>query len=256
MEYFLYVTKKILTATIYPVGATLIFLIVGIALLSRRWKKFGLFFVSFACVILLVFSLGWTGLALLKPLEDEAGPYADPAKLRAAGVKYIVVLGGSSVRDQLSPADRWERSVLRLLEGIRLWRAMPGTKLVLSGGAPSSADAMASLPIQLGVPRDAMILETRALDTSDEAKLFKPIVGNDRFALVTSASHLPRALEQFRSKGTKPIPCPCDFRTKQQPPLLFLLIPGGGLENSQIALHEYYGRLFYWLKARIATASS
>ncbi|MCX5874223.1 MAG: YdcF family protein, partial [Deltaproteobacteria bacterium] len=84
---------------------------------------------------------------------------------------------------------------------------------------------------------------------------FMPIVGNERFALVTSACHLPRALEQFRAKGTKPIPCPCDFRTKQTPPLLFLLIPGGGLENSQIALHEYYGRLFYWLTARVAPAS-
>ncbi len=252
MEYVLYVTKKILTTTMYPVGATLILLIAGIALLLKGRKKVGMFFVAGSCIILLVFSMGWTGMALLKPLEDEAGPYGEPAKLRAAGVKYIVVLAGSSVQDQLSPADRWQGSILRLLEGIRLWSALPGTKLVLSGGAPSSADAMATLPMQLGVPRDAMILETRALDTADEVKLFMPIVGDEQFALVTSACHLPRALEQFRAKGTKPIPCPCDFRTKQTPPLLFLLIPGGGLENSQIALHEYYGRLFYWLKSKVA----
>ena len=128
MEYVLYGTKKILTTTMYPVGATLILLIAGIALLLKGRKKVGMFFVAGSCIILLVFSMGWTGMALLKPLEDEAGPYGEPAKLRAAGVKYIVVLAGSSVQDQLSPADRWQGSILRLLEGIRLWSALPGTK--------------------------------------------------------------------------------------------------------------------------------
>lgn len=255
MEYVFYIMKKILTATMYPIGATSIFLIAGIVLLSKGWKKVGLSFVSVACIILLVFSLGWTGLVLLKPLEDEAGFYGDPVKLRSEGVKCIVVLAGACVNEGLSPSDRWNGSVLRLLEGVRLWRAMPETKLALSGGAPSSADAMAILPLELGVPREAMILETRALDTADEVRLFKPIVGNQPFALVTSASHLPRAIQQFRAKGTKPIPCPCDFRTKQQPSLLFQLIPGAGMENSKIALHEYYGRFFYWLKSRVAPAS-
>ena len=110
--------------------------------------------------------------------------------------------------------------------------------------------------MRLGVPRESLILETRALDTDDEANLFKPIVRNAPFALVTSASHMPRALRLFRSKGMNPLPCPCDFRAKRRQPLFVLLSPNAdGLYNSEIALHEYYGRMFYWLKGLIAQAN-
>ena len=140
-------------------------------------------------------------------------------------MEYIVVLGGTSFTNEMSASDIWDRSVLRLLEGVRLWKDMPGAKLVLSGGAPSSAEVMAVLPMRLQVPRESLILETRALDTDDEANLFKPIVGDTPFALVTSASHIPRALRLFRSNGMNPLPCPCDFRAKRQRPLFVLFSP-------------------------------
>ena len=52
--------------------------------------------------------------------------------------------------------------------------------------------------------------------------------------------------------GTNPIPCPCDFRTTRRPILYQLLMPSGaGLYYSEVALKEYYGRLFYWVKSLI-----
>ena len=103
--------------------------------------------------------------------------------------------------------------------------------------------------MQFGVPRDALIIETRAIDTSDEVELFKPIVGSEPFALVTAAFHMPRALYQFRSKGTNPMPCTCEFQTRRGDWTIWMLLPTVlGLERSQTALHEYYGRLFYWIK--------
>ncbi|MFH0958443.1 MAG: ElyC/SanA/YdcF family protein [Pseudomonadota bacterium] len=248
MEYFWFFIKKTLSVAIYPVGLTLTFSILGLAM--ARKKRFGAAKALFVAAVstLFVFSLGWTGITLVKFLEDEAGPYADPAKLANQGVTFIVVLGGTSFTSNLSASDMWDRSALRLLEGIRLWRGMPNAKLALSGGAPSSAEKMAELPMFLGIPRESLILETRALDTDDEARLFKPTVGEKPFALVTSASHMPRSLSIFRSMGMNPIACPCDFRAKGNLPIFVLLSPGPGMENSQIAMHEYYGRLFYWLK--------
>ena len=96
----------------------------------KKRNRAGIVLLSAAGITLLAFSLVWTGLALLRPLEDEAGPYADPAKLRSAGVEYIVVLGGTSFTSEMSASDIWDRSVLRLLEGVSLWKDIPGAKLV------------------------------------------------------------------------------------------------------------------------------
>ena len=248
MDYLWFFIKKTLSVAIYPVGLTLTFLIIGLAMAWKKRRKAAKTLWIAAVLTLFMFSLGWTGFTLIKSLEDEAGPYADPAILAEQGVRFIVVLGGTSFAKGMSASDVWNGSVLRLLEGVRLWREIPHAQLVLSGGAPSSAEVMAALPKFLGIPKESLILETRALDTDDEANLFKPIVGDKPFALVTSASHIPRALTLFRSKGMNPIPCPCDFRAKRRLPPFELLSPGPGMENSQIALHEYYGRLFYWFK--------
>ncbi|MCL5123590.1 MAG: YdcF family protein [Deltaproteobacteria bacterium] len=249
MEYFLFVTKKLVSVIIYPVGLTLTLILVALIISVKNCKRSGMVLFILAGLTLFAFSLGWTGNALLKPLEDQAGPYANPGKLQAIGVRYIVVLGGTSFTNQRSASDIWDRSVLRLLESVQLWKEMPGAKLVLSGGAPSSAEAMAALPAWLGVPTESLILETRALDTDDEARLFMPIVGNEPFALVTSASHMPRSLRIFRSKGMNPLPCPCDFRAQTRQPFFVAISPSAdGLYNSQLALHEYYGQLALYIK--------
>jgi uncharacterized SAM-binding protein YcdF (DUF218 family) len=244
-----FVIKKMLSVAIYPIGLTFILIFLALILSRNHRRRAARILFITAGLTLLFFSLGWTAHILVKSLEDEAGPYADPAKLRDAGIKFIVVLGVTAVKPDKSPSDRWDRSVLRLLEGWRLWREIPNSKLVLSGGAVSYADAMAVLPESLGVPRGAMILETRALDTDDEARLFQPIVGPHPFALVTSATHIPRAMSMFRGRGMNPIACPCDFMAIRTPSLYELCLPKAyWLNDSEIALHEYYGRLLYWLK--------
>lgn len=251
MNFFVYVVKKVLSWPMYPLGAALTLLTVGVIVLFKGRRKLGTFIVLTGTLILFVFSLSWTGLTLLRPLELEAGAYADPSSLRAAGIRYIVVLGNNSVQFGVSPADRWATGLPRLLEGIRLWREIPDAKLVLSGAARGSAEAMAELPVQLGIPMDAMIIRTNFLDTVDEVDSFKEIVGAEPFALVTSAFHMPRAVTLFKEKGANPIPCPCGFENRRLQTYR-LFIPGlAGLVHSTEALHEYYGRFFYWIKALI-----
>jgi len=79
----------------------------------------------------------------------------------------------------------------------------------------TTADGMALLAEELGVPRDAIILEAQSWDTEEEARLLKPILGADRFALVTAACHMPRSVLNFRGKGLNPIPAPADFETAE-----------------------------------------
>jgi uncharacterized SAM-binding protein YcdF (DUF218 family) len=252
MNNTLNIVKKIITATAYPTGASMLLLLAALILLVKSRKRAGTLWISVATAMLLIFSMGWSGLVLLKMLENEAGPYVDPSHLKQAGVKYIAVLGGSGVFDDMFPPDSWESINPRFLEAVRLWHAIPGAMLVMSGGPGSSANSMEALAVRFGIPREAMVLETTAMDTASEAHSIARIVGKQPFGLVTSAFHVPRAIKQFRAAGTNPIPCPCDFRTMRRPPMYQLLMPSGaGLYYSEVALKEYYGRLFYWVKSLI-----
>ncbi len=249
MDYAPYVFKKIISVLVYPTGAGLLLLFAGLTLLVKRRKRAGTLFVMVATMMLLIFSMGWSGFLMLKTLEDEAGPYIDPSRLKQAGIKYIVVLGGLGIYDELFPPDSWESVNPRFLEAVRLWHAVPRAMLVMSGGPGSSANSMEALAVRFGIPKDAMIFETTAMDTAGEAHSFARLVGKQPFALVTSAFHMPRALRQFRAAGTNPIKCPCDFRTTREWPMYQFLVPcGAGLYYSEVALKEYYGRLFYWVK--------
>jgi len=135
MDYALYVLKKIISVSIYPTGIVILLLIARLILLVNNRKRIGTLFVMVATMMILIFSMGWSGYALLKTLEDEAGPYADPSRLKQAGIKYIVVLGGTGIYDDMFPPDTWESVNPRFLEAVRLWSAVPGAMLLMSGGA-------------------------------------------------------------------------------------------------------------------------
>ena len=251
----LFVTKKIVGQLCCPLGLSLLMILVGMAIWKLRpQKRLGFFLVLAGWGWLFVMSMPPTSHYLVKSLEQRAGPSVDPEELSHAGVKHIVVLGATVVQFGRTPAERWHRvGLLRLMEGIRLSQALPNTVLVLSGGSfrdsQSDADAIAELPVSLGIPKDRMILETRATTTEHEAQLFAPIVGDRPFALVTSAIHMPRAMAIFRRLGAHPLPCPCDFESSRPRPFYKWFIPDAeALCDSQQAVHEYLGLL--WLHMR------
>mgnify|MGYP005654535111 CR=1 FL=1 len=62
-----------------------------------------------------------------------------------------------------------------------------------------------------GVDRENIIIEKKARDTKDHPIYVKEIVGKDKFVLVRSASHMPRAMGLFKKHGMEPIPAPTDY---------------------------------------------
>jgi uncharacterized SAM-binding protein YcdF (DUF218 family) len=93
-------------------------------------------------------------------------------------------------------------------------------------------------------------LEDQSLDTEDEAQFIKPIVGQVPFLLVTSASHMPRAMGLFRHYGMAPIAAPTDYLSADagvKSPLSYLP-SAGNLHTAERAVYEYLGLL----AARIA----
>ncbi|MGB6067558.1 MAG: ElyC/SanA/YdcF family protein [Desulfomonilaceae bacterium] len=194
----------------------------------------------FAAAWLLIASLPITAYLIMRPLEDMAGPAASPEALKQLGVQYLLVLGGDG------PADR------RVVEGIRLFRHLPNTHLIVSGGLGVRADAIGKFPLEMGVPKGALIVETQLYDTQDEAGSFGKIMGKRPFALITSAFHIPRAMMLFRASGLNPVAAPCEYRAKKLDPFPMYLLPSAdALLTTQLAMHEYFGIGWLYLRERL-----
>ena len=99
-----------------------------------------------------------------------------------------------------------------------------------------------------------IVLETKATDTKDHPIYVKEIIGKDRFILVTSASHMPRAMGLFRKHGMEPIPAPTDYMVKERegglsPGMFFP--SAGSLEKAERAIHEYLGMMWGKIRSQI-----
>ena len=198
-------------------------------------------------VLLILFSYPFFPEMALEPLEQRYAPLIEISEF--SDVKWVVVLGGGYSSDPGLPVTSQlsDSSLSRLVEGIRIHRLLPESRLVLSGGAAfdrvSGAEVMARAAAVMDVRGDSIILEKCSRDTADQARLVHEIVGTERCILVTSASHMPRSMFLFQKSGMNPIPAPTDYRVKKRqkisPGIFFP--SAGNLRKMEIAFHEYLG---------------
>jgi uncharacterized SAM-binding protein YcdF (DUF218 family) len=259
----MFLLKKFISPLFLPVPFCSLLIVFGLIFLwTGRRARAGKLLVSIGSLLLILLSYDMSTKWLLMPLERQYPPIASPTSVNsqdAPPVKWIVVLGGGGSRSaQLpSPGRLTSASLSRLIEGIRLQRQLPGSKLVLSEGnifgSGPVAEAMARVAEDLGVSKDDMVLETQSQDTEGQAGLISPIVGADRFLLVTSASHMPRSVALFRKAGMNPIAAPTDFESLSaeswRPSALYP--SAGGLRKAELAIHEYLGLAWSKLRGKI-----
>ncbi|MBF0271160.1 MAG: YdcF family protein [Magnetococcales bacterium] len=248
----LFVLKKIVGFLVMPLPALLLAGVVGVLLLwwGGRRRDWGRWLVSGVLLGLTLLSFKPVADALVRPLEGRYGAYvAYPERV----VSHVVVLGGGAVDDPALPVTSQlsTESLTRLVEGIRIARLHPGSRLVLSGGgvraAFTEARIMGQVALGLGVPGERIVLEEVARDTENQARLIQDLVGNEPFVLVTSAVHLPRSMALFRKRGMAPIPAPTDHRAKAFGSDWLALWNGIAprqLEAVHAAVHEYLGLLW------------
>lgn len=255
----MFLLKKIIGPLMYPL--TLCFLVMAVGLVMMwftRRQKAGKVIVSAGAVLLLLFSYsGFSGL-IARPLEYRYPPLVALEGL--SEVRWVVVLGGGAVPDPGQPANSQlvGSSLARLVEGVRIHRALPGTKLVLSGESVfdpvSPAELMAQAAELIGVEKDRMVVESRSRDTEEQARLVGRIVGKEPFVLVTSASHMPRSMALFERQGMRPLAAPADYMVRKgdaglSPGMFF---PGAGsIAMAGIAVHEWVGLAWAKLRGRI-----
>ncbi|MBD1576720.1 MULTISPECIES: envelope biogenesis factor ElyC [Vibrio] len=206
--------KKIVSSFMMPLPALLIIGFLGLFLImftSRRGTGCIFTFISLLGIFLLSFQPVAT--SLLKPTERQYTAFL-PVE---GSIDYVMVLGsGHTVDDEIPPTSELSRTgLMRLAEGIRILRMYPGAKLILSGYAAgssvSNARMMANVAVSLGIAKADIILLESAKDTWEESHQAAGFVGNKRLVLVTSASHMQRALNDFHSADLDPIPAPTNY---------------------------------------------
>jgi uncharacterized SAM-binding protein YcdF (DUF218 family) len=261
----MFLLKKIVSALLCPVSLCLEILILGLfCLWATRRQRWGKILVTLGTLFLLLLSFPVISSQLLIPLERRYPALLHPetvswGQMSRTSTRWIVVLGGGIVLEPRLPANSQisEVTLARLVEGVRLYKALPGSKLLLSGGKVfdpvPEARLMAKTAILLGVKPQDIGLESDSRDTAQEARNIAKMISKGKFILVTSAAHMPRALAMFKKVGLEPIPAPTNYLAREAQgyrPNEFLP-RADSLEEAADAMHEYLGLAWAWLRGEI-----
>jgi uncharacterized SAM-binding protein YcdF (DUF218 family) len=257
----MFLFKKIFAPLFLPLSVVIALLLVGLFLVwFTRKQKTGKIVITTGVILLILLSYGFTSDRLLKPLERRFPPLMIDSRPVVSGevssVKWIVLLGGGHTYDRDLPVTSHipGDSLARLTETIRIYKRIPGSKILLSGGAVfdpyPEAKVLSSFAQMLNVPSEDIVLDNDSRDTEEQAKRIRAIIGRDPFVLVTSAYHMPRAVAIFKKQNMAPVPAPTNHMVRKREnihPSDFY--PSSmGLRKTEIAVHEYMGLI--WSKIR------
>ncbi len=232
--------------------------LVGLVLLFTRWRRAGTRLLAASFVLLALAAFLPIGGTLMHMLEQRFPPW-NPARGAPDG---IVVLGGtiSPRLSRIYHSVQLSGSAERVTVIAKLARDYPKARIVYSGGDASllgnggrEADYLYPLLDSFGVARDRVQLENRARNTYENAVLVKALVKpkpGERWLLVTSAVHMPRAVGCFRRVGFPVEAYPVDWHTTPELRLSLSCKFASGLSVLDFAAHEWLGLIVYRITGR------
>lgn len=254
--------SKLLPLFVYPLGLACILLLLALLVRRQGWRR-----ACAICALALLWLGGnrWVATGLARSLEWR---YLSPETLPQAEV--IVLLGGGTLPAEY-PRQRVEISGAgdRVLYAAHLYKQGVAANILLTGGkldwstsSSTPAEDMAELLVSLGVPREALWLESESRNTYENALFSARLLeerGIQRILLVTSAMHMPRSVILFESQGLEVVPAPTDFTVTQsgwerlrdgglQGFLLGLLPSAENLSLTTQVFKEYLGILVYTIR--------
>lgn len=244
---------------INPVVILYMLLIAGVFLLSVKRSNAGKLLITIAGLWFFLITTPFLPRLIFKSLEGKYSQISDETVRNMTDTCDIIILGGGHTDDKNLSANNQlsQQALSRLVEGIRIHRMIPGSRLVLSGCSGRSklpqALVLYRTALILGIDSSSMIMQPAPANTQQEAEEYVKNFGiKNNLILVTSAVHMPRALLHFHKAGINPINAPANFILKYGSNVRsWKWIPHyGNIALVQTAFHEYIGIIWAKLGGR------
>ncbi len=236
-----------------PTNFLVVLGLLGAVLLFTRWKRVGRAVVTAAALGLVLIGFSPFAKLIARPLEDRF----PQRTLDERPVEGIIVLGGGIGfgRGQIA----FNEAAARMTAGIELAKRHPSARLVFTGGDGSlleddgltEADAANAFFRLAGIEGARLVMEGRSRNTRENAVFTRPMIEpkpGERWLLITSAFHMPRAIGCFRAVGLDLEAFPVDYRTEGDAsdlhPFRHMF---NGMQLTDLAVKEWLGLLAYRL---------
>lgn len=187
-------------------------LALGILLFLTSWKAFGRKLLIIAAIPLIVIGLTPIPRYVLHTLEQRF-----PVLPLPEHVDGLILLGGYFSIPETDSRDFpvYNKAASRLFDFMLLMRQYPQAKVLFTGTA-MEARFTRDVMKQHGLDVTRIIFDSDARNTRDHAKNLMELVQvnpEEKWLLVTSAFHMPRAVGVFRGANWNIIPYPVDYHT-------------------------------------------
>jgi uncharacterized SAM-binding protein YcdF (DUF218 family) len=248
-----YYASKIIWLLVTPSNLLVSLILLGLICATfKRLRRIGNGIVLAFTLAIIAFGLLPVANYITVPLEARFAPFRDDGR----PIDGIILLGGAV--DQRLVLETGIFGVNdageRILETIRLAHRYPGARILVCGVI--EAPATASFLKDIGIHPTRIIVEDRSRTTYENAVFAREVAApkeGERWLLVTSAWHMPRAVGTFEKAGFPVVPYPVDFRTagRLKDQSAFTSV-SDGLGQLDYGTKEWVGLVAYYLTGRSA----
>lgn len=187
---------------------------------------------------------------LIKPLEHTY-PVIPIESNKWRSTDAIVVLACNYFEDDNLPfVSRWPNcSMQRNLHAALMYREHP-MPIFLAGDVLGKTDKFPQANHnkyffeQMGVKSTDIFIIPKGLNTETEVKALASLLNGRHISLVTSASHLPRAVYYFEENNIQVLPIPVEHFSRMNVQPIVGLPNAASLYRSERAIHEYLGLIY------------
>jgi uncharacterized SAM-binding protein YcdF (DUF218 family) len=255
-----YTLSKTAALLLFPSNLLIILGLLGVTLIALGRKRVGTWMAALSIVVLAAAGYVPIGNFFIHLLEERFPPW----DVSHGAPDGIVVLGGA-ISPRLSRAHGEtviDGDAGRIIALAKLARAYPAARIVYSGGDASlfadespEADYIYPLLDSFGIARERVLLEKRSRNTFENAAFTKQLVNpkpGERWLLVTSALHMPRAIGCFRKVGFQVEAYPVGWRTAGKLDANSDRTLSDGIKRLDAAAYEWIGLAAYWVSGKTA----
>lgn len=247
--------SKVLWWLAKPSSILVLALLFGLIASLLRWRHIGRSLIVLGAVGFILVAIEPIDDLVLWPLEQRF-----PAvRVMPDHLDGIIVLGGA-IEPGLTAKygmPALNDAAERVTAFVTLARAYPTAKLIFTGGSGllerqdlREADTAKQLFADLGLDTSRILFKRDSRNTYENAVFSKRLADprpGERWALITSAMHMPRAVGCFREVGWTVLPWPVGYKAFNEGLLGNL---GLKLEQLDLGVHEWIGLVAYRLAGR------